>query len=235
MNKNLAPYLGYALLIIRNNTIVLWWVGLLGLFSSMALLSRDTSLFWPVHLALSLLSIVSTPIIYGIYFELIEDRYSSIPRIAKTYVLRYIWLIIRMYLPPIFLASIIVSFAAGSDPGGILELTLVGFSLIYLFVIPTYYVSGTQQGAILAGMSFLGRSISSVSPLILAVLLLESAMLLAQHQRSSGPDPGLLFMVIDFLIYFCASIGDYIIFIILIFILKEAPVAAPGKADDQNQ
>ena len=235
MNKNLAPYLGYALLIIRNNTIVLWWVGLLGLFSSMALLSRDTSLFWPVHLALSLLSIVSTPIIYGIYFELIEDRYSSIPRIAKTYVLRYIWLIIRMYLPPIFLASIIVSLAAGSDPGGILELTLVGFSLIYLFVIPTYYVSGTQQGAILAGMSFLGRRISSVSPLILAVLLLESAMLLVQHQRSSGPDPGLLFMVIDFLIYFCASIGDYIIFIILIFILKEAPVSAPGKADDQDQ
>ncbi|MGA7279183.1 MAG: hypothetical protein WBW79_14695 [Desulfocapsaceae bacterium] len=233
MNKNLAPYLGYALLIIRNNTIVLWWVGLLGLFSSMALLSRDTSLFWPVHLALSMLSIVSTPIIYGIYFELIEDRYSSIPRIAKTYVLRYIWLIIRMYLPPIFLASIIVSLTAGSDPGGILELTLVGFSLIYLFVIPTYYVSGTQQGAILAGMSFLGRSISSISPLILAVLLLESAMLMVQHQRSSGSEPGLLFMVFDFLIYCCASIADYIIFIILIFIIKEAPVSDPGKADDQ--
>lgn len=236
MNKDLATYLGYALLIIRNNSIVLWWVGLLGLSSSLALLSRDTSLFWPVHLLLSLISIVSTPIIYGIYFELIEDRYSSIPRIAKTYVLRYIWLIIKMYLPPIFLASVIVSLAAGSDPGGILELTLVGFSLIYLFVIPIYYVSGTQEGAIGAGISLLGRRISSISPLILAVLLLESAMLLVQHQRSGGPESGALFMVLDFLIYFCASVGDYIIFIILIFLLKETPARpSPEQADDPNR
>ncbi len=234
MNNKLGTYLGYALLIVRNNTIVLWWVGLLGLFNSLALLSRDTALFWPVHLALGLLSIVSTPIIYGIYFELIEDRYSSIPRIAKTYVLRYIWLILRMYLPPIFLASIIVSLAAGSDPGGIVELTLVGFSLIYLFVIPSYYVSGSQDGAILAGIGFLGRSMPSITPLILAVLLLESTMLLAQHQRGSEPDSGLLFMVFDFLIYFCASIGDYIIFIILIFILKEPSSQSPEQVDDLN-
>lgn len=232
MKYRLKTYLGNALLIVAHNTIVLWWVGLLGLLSSASLLSRDTSLFWPVHVAATLLSIVSTPIIYGIYFELIEDRYSSIPQIARTYVPRYIWLIIKMYVPPIFLASILVSLAAGSDPGGILELTLVTFSLIYLFVIPIYYTSGSQNGAIGAGIAFLGRNMASVTPIILAVLLLESSMLLVQHLRSAfSPNQGIFFIAFDFLVYFCASIGDYIIFIILIYIINEGQDSAPEDSD----
>ncbi len=137
---NLRQYLNYGLLIVRANSIVLWWLGFVGVLSGVSLLLKDTALFWPLNIVVTILSIFSTPVIYGIYFELIEDRYSSIPQIARTYVPGYIWLIIRMYLPPIFLASILVSAMAGAVPafggGGFLEITLVLFSLIYLFVIP---------------------------------------------------------------------------------------------------
>lgn len=225
---NLRQYLNYGLLIVRANSIVLWWIGFVGLLSGVSLLLKDTALFWPLNIVVTILSIFSTPVIYGIYFELIEDRYSSIPRIAKTYVPGYIWLIIRMYLPPIFLASMLVSLMAGAIPavggGGILEITLVLFSLLYLFVIPTYYSKGTGRGAITEGIAFLGRHIASATPIILVVLLLETSMLLLQYQRNAfTAERGISFIAIDFLIFFFASIADYIIFIMLIFILKEKP------------
>lgn len=222
---NLKAYLKYAILIVRTNTIVLWWIGLVGLLSAATLLTKDTSAFWPLNIIVTILSIVSTPVIYGIYFELIEDTYTSIPQIFKTYVTGYIWLIIRMYLPPIFLASMFVTMLAGSVPGfgagGILEITLVFFSLIYLFVIPTFYMSGTGRGAISEGVTFLMRNLSRATPLILSVLLLETSMLLLQYQRSGfTADTGTLYILLDFMIFVFASIIDYIIFIILIFILK---------------
>ena len=234
---NLKLYLNYALQIVRMNTIVLWWIGFVGLLSAMTLMLKDSSSFWPLNVVVTLLSILSTPIIYGIYFELIEDKYSSIPRIARAYVPGYLWLIIRMYLPPIFLASMLISLLAGSIPafggGGILEITLVLFSLLYLFVIPTYYISGTGRGAISGGISFLSRNLSSATPIILAVLLLESGMLLLQYQRSTfSADPGTIYIVIDFLVYFLASIVDYLIFIILIFILKEQPADPDQDGQD---
>ena len=235
---NLKQYLSYGLQIVRMNTIVLWWIGLVGLLSSVTLMLKDSPSFWPLNVVVTLLSILSTPIIYGIYFELIEDKYSSIPRIARTYVPGYLWLIIRMYLPPIFLASMLISLLAGSIPafggGGILEMTLVLFSLLYLFVIPTYYTTGTGRGAITGGISFLSRNLSSATPIILAVLLLETGMLLLQYQRSTfSADPGTIFVVIDFVVYFFASIIDYLIFIILIFILRVPPADADQSGQDQ--
>ena len=235
---NLKQYLNYGLQIVRMNTIVLWWIGFVGLLSAITLLVKDSPSFWPLNVVVTLLSILSTPIIYGIYFELIEDRYSSIPQIARTYVPGYLWLIIRMYLPPIFLASMLISLLAGSIPafggGGILELTLVFFSLLYLFVIPKYYLNGTGRGAISEGIFFLSRNLPSATPIILAVLLLETGMLLLQYQRTSfSADRGTVFIAVDFLVYFFASIADYLIFIILIFVLKEPP--ADDERGDQDQ
>ena len=222
---NIRQNLRDAQMLIRENTIVIWWIALIGLLSSTTLLLKETPLFWPMNVLVTILSIISTPVIYGIFFELIEDRYSSIPTITRAYVPGYIWLIIRMYLPPIFLASMLISLLAGGgafDGGGFLELTLVLFSLLYLFVIPFYYRNGTGSGAITAGVSFLMKNLSGATPIIFMVLLLESSMLLLQYQRNSiGDGASTIFVAVDFLIFFVASLIDYAIFIILILILKE--------------
>ncbi|MCG6931537.1 MAG: hypothetical protein LJE64_13360 [Desulfofustis sp.] len=223
---NLKTYLTYALLIVRTSTIVLWWIGFVALLSVVALSLKGTAAFWPLNILVTLLSIASTPVIYGIYFELIEDTYSSIPRIFKTYVPGYIWLIIRMYLPPIFVASLLLSLLAGTIPNftgsGFLEITLVLFSLIYLFVIPTFYLTGSGRGSIGTGVAFLLANLSRTTPILLTVILLETGMLLLQYQRSGftpGENPA--YLVIDFLVFVIASIIDYVVFIMLIFILKD--------------
>jgi hypothetical protein len=67
------------------------------------------------------------------------------------------------------------------------------------------------------------------------VLLLETGMLLLQYQRSTfSADPGTIFIILDFLVYFVASMVDYLIFIILIFILKEQPADPDKHGQDQT-
>lgn len=223
---NIRQYLRDAQILIMENTIVIWWIALIGLLSSATLLLKGSALFWPMNILVTILSIVSTPVIYGIFYELIEDRYSSIAAIARTFVPGYIWLVIRMYLPPIFLASILISLIAGNvdsfGGGGLLEVTLVLFSLLYLFVIPSYYRTGTGSGTITAGVSFLLKNLAGATPIILIVLLLESSMLLLHYQRNViGDGASTIFIAVEFLIFFVASLIDYAIFIILILILKE--------------
>jgi len=218
---DLKKYLAYAVMIIRSNTIVLWGLGLIGLCSTAALLLKDTNLHWPLNTLSITLSIVTTPIFYGIYFELIEDSYSSIGQITRTYVLNYIWLLVRMYLPAIFVATIPLFLIPGAGSGGYFEITLIFFSLIYIYVIPTYYISGRQQGAISSGVTFLLRNLLKSTPIIFTVLLLETLMLLMQFNKGSLPGQGTIyFAILDLLVYLIASIIDFAVFIILIYVLK---------------
>jgi len=220
----IRQYLGYALAIISRTTIVIWYLILIGLSSALIVLLKDSTLFWPLNSIITVLSIVATPVIYGIYFELIEDTYSSVGSIIKRYVLNYLWLLFRMYLPVVFLAGLPMVLSAGSG-SGYFEIIIVSFSLLYMYVIPTYYHSGQQRGAISAGISFLLKNLASSTPLILTVLILETAVLVLQHNKSllleSG---GLIYIGLDFAFYVVASIIDFALFIVLVYILKDAAI-----------
>lgn len=219
----IRQYLLYAMHIIREHTIVLWLLCFIGLCSTATLLFRGTSYFWPLNIFSILLSTVATPIFYGIYHQLIDDSYTSLRSIARSYVLSYLWLLIRMYLPVIFLASIPAILFANRGSGGYLEVGLITFSLIYLFVIPHFYRTGRQQGAISRGITFLFRHLSASAPLLLAVLLLESGVLLIQYNKAALHEGYLpILAALDFFVFIVASLIDLAIFIILLFIVKNA-------------
>ncbi len=220
---NFKKHLEYALRIIRANTLVLWCLGLIGLCSSATLLLKDTALYGPLNTLTMALSITATPVFYGIYFELIEDTYSSIPQIARTYLLNYIWLLVRMYLPVILVATIPLFLLPGVGGSGFFEITLIATSLIYIYVIPAYYISGQQRGAISGGVSFLVTNLSKSTPIIFTVLVLETLMLLMQLGKNNFPGQGTIsFAILDLLIYVIASIVDLAVFIILIYVLKNS-------------
>lgn len=218
---NLKKHLAYALMIIRGNSIVLWCLGLIGVCSAVTLLLRDSELHGAMNTLTMTLSITATPIFYGIYFELIEDTYSSIGQIARTYVLGYIWLLIRMYLPAIFVATIPLFLIPGASGSGYFEITLIFFSLIYVYVIPTYYITGRQHGAIASGVSFLFNHLVKSTPIIFTVLVLETLMLLVQLGKNNFTGQGtLIFAILDFCTYLSASIIDFALFIVLVYVLK---------------
>jgi hypothetical protein len=210
-----------AVQLIREHPVVLWLVGLLSLGNAIIPLFRDSAMFIPATVVLVLLATVATPVFYGLYYQLLDDSYTSLDTIAKTYVAPYLWLLLRMYLPAILLASLPAIMFAEHGSGGYLEIGLIAFSMLYLYVIPFFYVRGQQHGAIVRGVSFLTRHLAASTPLLLTVLLLESALLLVHHARTAL-DTGmtLLLVGLDFLVFLSASLVDLAIFIILIQILK---------------
>ena len=126
-----------------------------------------------------------------------------------------------MYVPVIFFGWLPVILSPQTAGTGHFHILLVSFSLLYLYVIPFYYFTGKQLGSISRGINFLIRTISSSTPLILVVLLLETSLLLVQYKKSSLLAYNtFLYTAIDFTTYLVASIIDFILFIILILILK---------------
>jgi hypothetical protein len=127
-----------AVQLISEHPIVLWVLVLISFANAAVPLLRDSALFLPATVLLVLLSTVATPIFYGLYYQLLDDSYTSLHRIAKSYIAPYLWLLIRMYLPAILLASLPAILLAAQGSGGYLEIGLIAFSMLYLYVIPFF-------------------------------------------------------------------------------------------------
>ena len=82
-------------------------VALVALANALTSFLHGSALFWPVTFFSILLTTCTTPVFYGIFYHLIDDSYTSVFAIAKTYIFRYLWLLLRMYLPAILLSSTI--------------------------------------------------------------------------------------------------------------------------------
>lgn len=219
---NLSTHIVNAVYIVRTNTIILWFIALLGITSSVNSLSSESSFHGVIFFVAVVLSLLATPIIYGIYFEIIEDSYSSVGEIAKKYVPQYIWLLLRLYFPVLFIAMI----PAMADPTGINEgafqMTIVICSLLFLYIIPCYFVRGSQQGAVSLGIAFLFKNLSASAPLILLSLLTEAILIVFEMKKEVLINfSNLVYLGADFSIYMVANIIDFILFITMVFILKE--------------
>lgn len=218
---DISKKVSLALAMVRQHTIILWWLGFVGLLNAATTLLADTAFSRVLSILSFALSICSTPVIYGIYYELIEDIYSSVTNIIRSYTLPYLWLLVRMYLPVILLAWLPILLNPQSSTEGYFHVILVSFSLLYLYVLPFFYFTGKPQGSIRLGISFLVENISASTPLILVVLVLETALLLVQYNKPAmlARSP-YLFTIVDLSSFLVASILDFILFIVLILILK---------------
>lgn len=224
MNENQPPlkyHFRQALSLVQTHTIVIWLMVALSAARAATGIIENTALAGPLTAIIFIISIAATPIFYGFYYELIEDNYSSFVQIARNYVMPYLWLLLRMYLPAIFLAGLPMIIAPDQAGGGFFHITLISFSLIYLYVIPFYYFTGKQRGAISHGIAFLFNRLSISTPLILTVFLMETSMLLVQYSKTLLIEHHFsLFILLDFSTFLIASIVDFILFIMLIFIVK---------------
>ncbi len=219
---NLATHIVNAIYIIRTNTIILWFLGFIGITSSINSMYPEN----PFHVVFVFIFITSaifaTPIIYGIYYEIIEDTCSSVTAIAKKYVLQYTWLLLRLYLPIVLFAALPMLANGPEDinPAGF-QMIIVFCSLLFIYIVPYFYVSGKQQGSVIVGLQFLFKNLAASAPLIRVALLTESTLLLFQTHKDVISQVGELPLAFaEFCIYMSANIIDFILFITMIFILR---------------
>lgn len=219
---NLSQHIVNAVYIIRTNTIILWFLGIIGLTSSVNSLYPNNALYGFSIFLFICTAIFATPVIYGMYYEIIEDTYSSVTAIAKKYVLQYTWLLLRLYLPVVIFAAMPVISNPETVSGGYFQMVIISCSLIFIYIIPTFFVSGTQRGAIATGIQFLVQNLTASAPLILISLLTESALLIFEMKKGVLIEFNKLsFVMADFTIYMVANVIDFILFITMIFVLLD--------------
>lgn len=219
---NISTHIVNAVYIVRSNTIILWLIALLGLVSSLNSLFPEGSLHGTLFFIAVLISLIATPVIYGMYYEIIEDNYTSTGAIAKKYVPQYIWLLLRLYIPVLFFAMFPAMATPGNINEGSFQMFIVVCSLLFIYIVPCYFVRGTQRGAVSLGLLFLYNNLSASAPLILLSLLTEASLIVYEmHKEAVMKFSQLVYVIADFSLYMTANIIDFVLFVTMVFILKE--------------
>lgn len=218
---NIQTYLMYAIYLVRTNPMILMFLALLGIVNSIGSYLPESSFADSAGTITFLARIFIIPVIYGIYYEIIEDKYTSIGKIFSTYVAGYLLLIFCMYIPIISVTATFMSSAQFDGNIVIIMLTILVFSLLYLYVIPTYYISRTIVGSMITGIQFLAKNLLNSAPVLLTALFAELLLLFSQYKMEWLREMNvLLFVIMEFSIYMIASIVDFLLFIILVYIIK---------------
>ncbi len=202
---------------------VVWWLLITGILRTLFSLpdpANESVASFPLIIVF-LITTVATPVIYGFYYEKIDGSSTSLKNIARSHIVNYLVLLLRMYLPPLAIAILPGVLNPQAYHPGYFHLTLVFFSLLYLYVIPTYYHSGSQRGAIGSGIQTLLQNLTISTPLLLILLGLETTILLSHlYHEEIITRSTQFFLVVDFGVYFIASLIDFVLFVILVTLLK---------------
>lgn len=232
---NIQTYLTYAIYIIRTTPTILLYLAVIGVVNAIGSSFPESNLADFASTITFVATIFITPVIYGTYYEIIEEKYTSIGKIFSTYVAGYLFLIFCMYIPII---SITATFISSSQFGGNMVsiiLTILVFSLLYIYVIPAYYLTRTIIGSIITGIQFLFNNLLSSAPILLTALFSELLLLFSQHKLEWLREVNaLLYGLMEFSIYIVANIIDFLLFIILIYILKSRGVMKKTLHHDEE-
>lgn len=222
---NLKTYFLYAIYIVRTHPSILIFLGVFGLLNGITVYLPEGGAVQLINSLTILAAIFISPVIYGIYYEIIEDKYSSIINIFRTYVGGYILVLLCMYIPIIFTTALFMSSSSAGVNTGYVMITILFFSLLFIYVIPAYYISGKILESINFGVRFFFKNMLSSAPLLMLALFSELILLLSHFQlegmRENTPA---LFVTIDFFLYMLASITDFILFIMLIYVLRSEDI-----------
>lgn len=217
-------YLLYAIYIVRTSPAILGVLVLLGIIDGAIILLPEGTLSNNLSVITMVAAFFISPLVYGHYYERIENQTSSIVTIFRTYVPGYVLLLFCIYIP-ITIATTAVSQAAGDTTNmAYIMLSILVFSLLFIYVVPCYFISGKISDAMGYGLSFFIKNMYASAPLLLMALFSDLLLMLTHYQFSwllkINPQ---LFAIFEFIIYLIASITDFLLFIILIYILKEQP------------
>ncbi|MEE4241200.1 MAG: hypothetical protein V2I36_07020 [Desulfopila sp.] len=220
-NLNLKTYLLYAIYIVRTHPAILLFLAIVGLLNGFAVFFPQSG-FADLISSFSIISaIFITPVLYGIYYEIIENRYSSITTIFRTYVGGYLLVLFCMYIPIILTTAVLMSTTQAVGNTASVMLTILMFSMVFIYVIPAYFISGKIWDSIIYGVRFFFLNIAASAPVLLMALLSELLVLLSHFKLSALREfSPVLFVILDFSLYMTASIIDFLLFIMLIYVLN---------------
>ncbi len=218
---HIKTYLTYGLYILRTSPLVLTLLVIIGVLNSITTLFPETGISGFITGFSIAGTVFLNPLLYGYFYERIEEKNNSLSTIFKMYVPGYLLVLFCMYIPIVIGSAFITGIAGSSANIAHVLLTILFFSLLFIYVIPGYYVSGKIVPSITYGIQFFIKHLFASAPLLLLGLFSELLVLFVHYQLSWLQESYIfIFVVIEFFVYLLASYTDFLLFIILIYILR---------------
>ena len=167
--------------IIMSYRTILWIVGGLTVINILLLVLS----YWQKSPILNFLHFIFTSvavsIIYGMYYEVIEQRYSSIKEIFSKFSVGYLVLSFLIFIP-VIIFMIFATFIKPLEQYYLLfkDTLTISTVLLTIYVIPYYYISNNIVSSILKGINFNIKNVYLTSPIIGLVFIFEIIKILIQ-------------------------------------------------------
>ncbi len=231
----IKTYLIYGLYILRTSPLVLALLVIIGLLNSITTLFPETVVSGFITGFGIIGTILLNPLLYGYFYEKIEEKNNSLVNIFKIYFPGYLLVLFCMYIPIVIGSAFITGTAGSSANIAHILLTILFFSLLFIYVVPSYYVSGKIIPSITYGVQFFIKHIFASAPLLLLGLFSELLLLFVHFQLGWLQESYLfVFVVIEFFVYLLSSLIDLLLFIILIYILRNQDDIGKREENIQN-
>lgn len=221
----LKTYLLYAIYIVRTNPGILLFLTVFGLYDAYAFTLLGDNVTNNFNGRTIVATFFISPVIFGMYYEIVENKYTDIMSIFRTYVPGYILVLLCMYIPITIATAMMLSLIAGGSGTGVVMITALIFSMVFLYVIPTFYISGKVIDSIIFGVRFFFANLANSAPLLLMALFSQVLLFLGFQLMPLKEAHPALFVLLHCLMYLIASIVDFLLFIMLIYVLRNQNIA----------
>ena len=167
------------------------------------------------------ISFTTTLVMYGLYYEIIEDQYTSMREIFSKYLYGY-FLVSLISALPIILASLLVMLtSSGNSYQVIQKFFALLVSIVFMYVVPYYFLTNQVVESFRRGIGFLVKNFSTSLPIITAIFILYiSEYFLSTTLISLVNINAYLFSFLQYTYVFLSFIVDYALFIVLVLTVK---------------
>ena len=218
----LSTHIKSSIDIIKSHTIVLFITAIVtGINILNLLLSYLKHNSW-LNIPAMIITFLTTLVMYGLYYEIIEDKYTSMREIFSKYVYGYFIVSLVMALP-LMVSSFLLSLTTFENTS---QLTLKFISLLvlvmFMYVDPFFFHTNKVIISFKYGIDFFVRNIKESLSLIAAVILLFVFNSILSIKLISLVSVNIfVYALVQYIFLFSFFIIDYALFIVLVLAIKE--------------
>lgn len=160
-------------------------------------------------------------VMYGLYYEIIEDKYTSMREIFSKYLFGYFLVSLISALPIILISLPVMLTSSGNTYQVIQNFFALLVSIVFMYVVPYYFLTNQVIESFRCGIGFLIKNFSTSLPIITAIFILYiSEYFFSSTLNSLVNINAYLFSFLQYTYVFLNFIVDYALFIVLLLTIK---------------
>ena len=218
----LATYIKSSITIIKTHTIVLLITAIVsGINTANFLLSylKHNSM---LNIPAMVVTFVTTLVMYGLYYEIIENKYTSMREIFTKYVYGYFVVTLIIALPIMMLSLFLSLPTSGNTYQSIQKIGTILVLVVFMYVVPYFFHTNKIVESFKCGLGFLVNNFHKSLSLIVAVVLFYAVkIILGIKLVSLASESAYIYAFAQYIYMFSYFTFDYMLFIVLVLAITD--------------